>query len=242
MKPIHAVVRILAVVAAVLVIYYWAYPQMMRFYYYYTAESRMLEVPAFPEIKEYYPDLYKQILSDTKTAIIKGGKMDDIIAANGDKIAALLGSDLPLASHEATSAFITSFIGLFRKAGNSDPECCVDLINGNEQCMWTLMTPEEQNEVLRAIALIIRSAHTEPAKLKDVKQAKRDVGRVSSNVVAKYGPEIDYTAQTELTEEDKKKVCFAIAELYSETLKLPPARSSDAIKFLLSGTGGEPQQ
>jgi hypothetical protein len=104
------------------------------------------------------------------------------------------------------------------------------------------MTPEEQNDVLRAIALIIRSAHTEPAELNDVKQAEKDVGRISSNVVAKFGPEIDYTAQTPLTDEEKKKVCFAIADLYSETLKLPPARSSDAIKYLLSGPGEEPQQ
>ena len=61
-------------------------------------------------------------------------------------------------------------------------------------------------------------------------------------LVAKFGPEIDYTAQTPLTDEEKKKVCFAIADLYSETLKLPPARSSDAIKYLLSGPGEEEQQ
>jgi hypothetical protein len=238
----RAVIKTLAVIAAVLVIYFWAYPQTVRLYDYLTAESSILEVPAFPEIKEFYPDLYSKILSDTKSAIIRGGSVDDIISGNGMTLAALLEHDLPLASPEATSAFITSFVGVFQKAGNNDPDCCVELINGNEQCMWQLMTPEEQNEVLRAIALIIRSANTEPAKLGDVKQAEKDVGRISSNVVAKYGPEIDYTAQTPLTDEEKKKVCFAIADLYSETLKLPPARSSDAIKYLLSGPGEEPQQ
>ncbi|OGE23854.1 MAG: hypothetical protein A3J42_00615 [Candidatus Dadabacteria bacterium RIFCSPHIGHO2_12_FULL_53_21] len=238
----RAVFRTLAVIAAVLVIYYWAYPRTVRLYDYLTAESSILEVPAFPEIKEFYPDLYAKILSDTKSAIIKGGSVDDIISENGMTLAALLEHDLPLASPEATSAFITSFVGVFRKAGNNDPECCVELINGNEQCMWQLMTPEEQNDLLRAIALIIRSAHTGPAELNDVKQAEKDVGRISSNVVAKFGPEIDYTAQTPLTDEEKKKVCFAIADLYSETLKLPPARSSDAIKYLLSGPGEEEQQ
>lgn len=238
----RAVLRVLAAAAAVIVIGYLASVWMPRLYNYFTAESRILEVPAFPEIKEFYPDLYSRILSDTKSAIIRGGSVDDIISENGMTLAALLQNDLPLASPEATSAFITSFINIFQKAGNNDPDCCVELINGNEQCMWQLMTPEEQNDVLRAIALIIRSANTEPAKLGEVKQAEKDVGRISSNVVAKYGPEIDYTAQTELTDEEKKKVCFAIADLYSETLKLPPARSSDAIKYLLSGPGEEPQQ
>ncbi|HSC34316.1 MAG TPA: hypothetical protein VLG45_03495 [Thermodesulfobacteriota bacterium] len=238
----RAVIKTLAVIAAVLVIYFWAYPQTVRLYDYLTAESSILEVPAFQEIKEFYPDLFAKILADTKSAIIKGGSVDDIISENGMTLAALLQNDLPLASPDATSAFITSFINIFQKAGNNDPDCCVELINGNEQCMWQLMTPEEQNDVLRAIALIIRSANTEPAKLGEVKQAEKDVGRISSNVVAKYGPEIDYTAQTELTDEEKKKVCFAIADLYSETLKLPPARSSDAIKYLLSGPGGEVEQ
>ena len=167
----RAVFRTLAVIAAVLVIYYWAYPQTVRLYDYLMAESSILEVPAFPEIKEFYPDLYAKILADTKSAIIKGGSVDDIIAENGMTLAALLQNDLPLASPEATSAFITSFIAVFEKAGNNDPGCCVELINGNEQCMWQLMSPEEQNGLLRAIALIIRSANTEPAELADVKQA-----------------------------------------------------------------------
>jgi hypothetical protein len=237
----RAVLRFLAAAAAVIVIGYLASVWAPRLYDYFTAESSILEVPAFPEIKEFYPELYAQILADTKSAILKGGSMDDIISANGAKLAALLQNDLPLASPEATSAFITSFIGIFQKAGNTDPACCIELINGNEECMWTLMTPAEQDEVLRAIALIIRSAHTDPAKLANVKQAEKDIGRISSDIVAKYGPEIDYTAQTPLTEEEKKKVCFAIAELYSETLKLPPDRSSDAIKYLLSGPGEEQQ-
>ena len=239
----RALIRTLAVIAAVIVIYYWAVPQTVRLYDYLTAESSILEVPAFAEIKEFYPDLYAKILADTKSAIMKGGSVDDVVAENGMTLAALLERDLPLASPEATSEFITSFIGVFQKAGNNDPECCVELINGNEQCMWQLMSQEEQNQVLRAIALIIRSANTEPWELADVKQAEKDVGRISSNVVAKFGPEIDYTAQTPLTEEEQKKVCFAIADLYTETLKLPPARSSDAIKYLLSGPGEEePQQ
>jgi hypothetical protein len=237
----RAVLRFLAAAAVVIVIGYLASVWAPRLYNYFTADKRILEVPAFPEIKEFYPDLYAQILSDTKSAILRGGSMDDVISDNGMTLAALLQNDLPLASPEATSAFIASFIRVFEKAGNTDPACCVELINGNEGCMWSLMSGEEQNEVLRGIALIIRSANTEPAELRDVKQAEKDIGRISSDIVAKYGPEIDYTAQTPLTEEEKKKVCFAIADLYKETLKLPPERSSDAIKYLLSGPGEEPQ-
>ena len=235
-------VRILVIAAAAFVIAVLAWKWIPRFYDYYTAESSILKVPAFPEIKEFYPELYAQILSDTRAAILSGGNMEDIIAENGQNLAALLQNDLPLASPDATSAFITSFIRVFEKAGEKDPACCVDLINGDDRCMWSLMTAEEKDEVLRAIALIIRSAHTEPAKLTNQKQAVKDVGRISSDVVAKYGPEIDYTAQSPLTDEEKKKVCFAIADLYSGTLKLPPERSSDAIKYLLSGTGEQPQQ
>ncbi len=229
--------RILAIALAALVIAALAWKWIPRFHDYFRAESGILEVPAFPEIKEFYPELYSRILADTKSAILRGGSMDDIIAENGQNLAALLQNDLPMASPEATSAFITSFIGVFEKAGKQDPECCVELINGSEQCMWRLMSQEEQDNVLRAIALIIRSANTEPAELGNLKQAEKDVGRISSDVVAKYGPEIDYTAQSPLTDEEKKKVCFAIADLYSGTLKLPPERSSDAIKYLLSGTG-----
>jgi hypothetical protein len=238
----RAVLRFLAAAAAVIVIGYLASVWAPRLYDYFTAEKRILDVPAFPEIKEFYPELYAQILSDTKSAILRGGSIDDVISDNGMTLAALLQNDLPHASPGATSAFIASFIRVFEKAGNSDPDCCVELINGSEGCMWTLISEEEQNEVLHGIALIIRSANTDPALLSDVKQAEKDVGRISSNVVAKFGPEIDYTAQSPLTEEEKKKVCFAIAELYSETLKLPPARSSDAIKYLLSGPGEEQPQ
>ena len=235
-KHMRDFVWILVIVAA-LVLAALGWKWAPRLYNYYTAEERILEVPAFAEIKEFYPELYNQILTDTRAAILRGGKRDEIIADNGPGLAALLQNDLPLASPEATSAFITSFIHVFEKAGGTDPACCVDLINGDDRCMWSLMSPAEKDEVLRAIALIIRSAHTEPAKLTNVKQAKKDVGRISSDVVAKYGPELDYTAQTELTDEEKKKVCFAIADLYSGTLNLPPERSSDAIKYLLSGTG-----
>ena len=235
-------VRILVIAVAAFVIAALAWKWIPRFHDYFTAESSILKVPAFPEIKEFYPELYNQILADTKAAILRGGSMDDIIAENGQKLAALLQNDLPMASPDATSAFIKSFIHVFEKAGDTDPACCVDLINGDDRCMWSLMTEKEKDEVLRAIALIIRSAHTEPTKLTNQKQAVKDVGRISSDVVAKYGPEIDYTAQSPLTDEEKKKVCFAIADLYSGTLKLPPQRSSDAIKYLLSGTGEQPQQ
>lgn len=235
-------VRILVIALAVLVLAALAWKWAPRLYNYYNAEERILEVPAFPEIKEFYPELYSRILADTKSAILRGGNIDEIIAENGQQLAALLQNDLPLASPEATSAFITAFIHVFEKAGGTDPACCVDLINGDDRCMWSLMSAAEKDDVLRAIALIIRSAHTEPAKLTNVKQAEKDVGRISSDVVAKYGPELDYTAQSELTEEEKKKVCFAIADLYSGTLKLPPERSSDAIKYLLSGTGEQPQE
>jgi len=236
------VVRILVIAAALLVLAALAWKWIPRFYNYYTAGERILQVPAFPEIKEFYPELYNQILSDTRAAILRGGNMEEIIADNGQQLAALLQNDLPLASPEATSAFITSFIHVFEKAGDKDPGCCVDLINGDDRCMWSLMSPAEKDDVLRAIALIIRSSRTNPAKLSNQKQAVKDVGRISSDVVAKYGPDIDYTAQSPLTDEEKKKVCFAIADLYSGTLKLPPERSSDAIKYLLSGTGEEPQQ
>lgn len=230
-------IRILVIALAVLVLAALAWKWAPRLYNYYTAEERILGVPAFPEIKEFYPGLYDRILTDTRAAILRGGNIEEIIAGNGSEIALLLQNDLPLASPEATSAFITAFIHVFEKAGDTDPACCVDLINGDDRCMWSLMTPAEKDEVLRAIALIIRSAHTEPAKLANVRQAEKDVGRISSDVVAKYGPEIDYTAQSPLTDEEKKKVCFAIADLYSGTLNLPPERSSDAIKYLLSGTG-----
>ncbi len=241
MKYLHSLIRIIVILIAVAVVRYWAYPQAVRFYNYYTAESRMLKVPGFAEIKEFYPELYSQILADTKDAVLHGGNMDAIIADNGQSIAALLQTDLPLASGQSTVGFINIFISVVDKASNTDPQCCADMINGNEQCMWSLMSPGEQNNMLKAIAAIIRSAHTEPESLHDAKRAQSDIGRISADVVAKYGPELDYTAQTPLTDEEKKKVCLAIADLYKGTLKLPPQRSVDAIKFLLAGSG-EPEQ
>jgi predicted Fe-S protein YdhL (DUF1289 family) len=236
-------IRIIFILIVIAAGGYFAYPRAVKYYDYYTAESRMLKVPGFQEIKEFYPDLYTQIISDTKDAILKGGDIDSIISDNGQSIAALLQTDLPLASGGSTVGFIKLFISIVEKAGRTDPQCCVDMINGHEQCMWSLMTREEQNEVLKAIAAVIRSAHTNPEKLKDVKKAKKDIGRISSDVVAKYGADIDYTAQTPLTEEQKQKVCLAIADLYKGTLSLPPDRSVDAIKFLLAGSEEEkPQQ
>lgn len=241
MKYLQILIRIIVILIVVAVVRYWAYPQAVKFYNYYTAESQILKVPGFAEIKEFYPELYNQILADTKDAIMQGGNMDAIIADNGQSIAALLQTDLPLASGQSTVGFINIFISVVEKASNTDPQCCADMINGSEECMWSLMSHDEQNNMLKAIAAIIRSAHTEPEKLGNVKAAKKDIGRISSDVVAKYGPDIDYTAQTPLTDEEKKKVCLAIADLYKGTLKLPPDRSVDAIKYLLAGSG-EPEQ
>jgi hypothetical protein len=235
-------VKIVVIAAAALVLAALAWKWAPRFYNYYTVEDRILEVPAFPELKEFYPDLYAQVIADTKDAILKGGDMDAIIANNGQSIAALLQTDLPLASGESTLGFIKLFISLIESTGKTDPQCCVDMINGDEQCIWSRMSREEQNEMLTAVAAIIRSAHTEPEELKNEKKAEKDIGRISADVVAKYGPDIDYTAQSPLTEDQKRKVCLAIADLYSETLKLPPERSVDAIKYLLAGSVEEKQQ
>jgi hypothetical protein len=241
MNYFRAFIRIIIILLAIAAASYWGYPEAVKYYNYFTVESRILKVPGFDELKEFYPELYAQIIADTKVAILKGGDIDTIISDNGESIAALLQTDLPLASRESTVGFIKLFISTVEKAGRTNPQCCVDMINGDEHCMWALMSPEEQNQTLKAIAAIIRSAHTKPEKLENVKKAKSDVGRISSDVVAKYGPDIDYTAQSPLTEEEKKKVCLAIADLYKGTLKLPPPRSVDAIKFLLAGSGDEQQ-
>ncbi|MFI5324397.1 MAG: hypothetical protein ACHQ6U_12930 [Thermodesulfobacteriota bacterium] len=242
MNYLRSFIRIVFILIVIAAVGYFAYPRAVKYYNYYTLESRILKVPGFQEIKEFYPDLYARIIADTGDAILKGGDMDTIIADNGQSIAALLQTDLPLASGESTVGFVKLFISLVERTSKTDPQCCVDMINGNEKCMWSRMSREEQNEMLKAIAAIIRSAHTEPEELKNEKAAKKDIGRISADVVAKYGPDIDYTAQSPLTDEQKQKVCLAIADLYNGTLKLPPERSVDAIKFLLAGSEEEKQQ
>ena len=205
-------------------------------------DNLLKDIPVFPVIKEYYPEVYNKIIfkmgMDIDAGISEGGQeygeISSFIASN---IEPILVSQLPYASDDALIEYIDIILEIGDKLKLIDPSLCYDFyMNGLTDPKIQEYLPEsDKTKFLAMLSEILRSSIENPQQLPTETDVAANVEAITVQLYSKYGDEVyGWFDPAQVEEINEEKTCEIIKDFFVYTKNFPRNRRCQMLRYIFA--------
>lgn len=203
-----------------------------------TIEAVFSSVPAFVSIKEYEPELYKQIVASLSNEMKDDYDRQKALDFIREKISSLVATRMPHASDEALINYISVMVReieeLYQHGGGMCyefmfPDAGFNLINPTD-----FLSKEIKQKDLLAINDVIKTSNTKKY-IPSETRAMSVLEPIFSKLHSKHGETMIVMENPKYVDRyGKDTVCEIAIDLYNMILNLPPEDSADSLRWMFS--------
>lgn len=198
-------------------------------------ERTLQQIPAYEEIKKADPDLYQKIVAIFVEAERKGEPQAVAAVRARAVIEEIIKKYLPRASDDAVVDYARVMV---RELESLKGEECYALLfpqRRGQVDLGEFLDPKTQEDDLRALAAVIRSATQNPQAPPDEKELKPIQAAFFKELSARRGEELSILRHMDDPKVDKEKACRLIVDVYKEIVGMEKREASLLLRQMLSG-------
>ena len=204
-----------------------------------SAESQLLEIPAFVAIKKYDSKTFYSLLGELKQGLKDGKSEIELIAIIRGQMTAIVASRLPTASDEAVVAYIKVMITELHELNQAGGDLCYRYLFPTAATPFDPrqnLSKETQQADLAALADVIRTSATDPQPKPPEDLVAPKLQPIVAELNGQYGSDLQMLQNPAAPGVDKTKICAISTSLYEKILRLPASDSGKVLRYMMSKT------
>ncbi len=199
--------------------------------------ERLLENPAYREIRRSTPQTYERIRAIARDGVHKRQSEKTIAARLRPLIAQLVSDHIPRASDDAVVDFARVVVREIEELTRKNPILCYQLLFPNRYGspnLWNHLGEATLQDHLAALAGLIRTAAPRSLPGPEEMRQKALLERVYAKVREKHGDDVLLLEDPHAPSVDKEKVCTVVAAIYRQILDMPGTQKGALLREMFS--------
>ena len=209
--------------------------------FYDNIDTMLNDIPVFPVIKQYYPEVYNRIIFKlglaTDSGINDEIKYEEITSFITSNIEPISLSQLPYASDEALIEYIDIVLEIGEKLKIIDPALCYDFyMNGmTSASIQVYLSDSDKSRFFEVLSVVLRSAKENPQPLPEESEVLENIEVLFLEQYSKFGDEIFGWIDPEQVEEVKEEiVCESIKDFFVSVKAFPRNESCKMLRYFFA--------
>jgi hypothetical protein len=199
------------------------------------------DIPVFPVIKQYYPEVYNKIVFKlgvaTDSGINEEEKYEEITSFITSNIEPISLSQLPYASDEALIEYIDIVLEIGENLKLIDPALCYDFyMNGmTSATIQGYLSDSDKLRFSEVLSVILSSSIENPQPLPEESEVLENIEILFLEQYSKFGDEIFGWIDPEQVEEVKEEiVCESIRDFFVSVKAFPRNESCKMLRYFFA--------
>jgi hypothetical protein len=207
--------------------------------YQWEADRELRKIALYSEIAENDPQTYDKIRVILLAGMKAGGSSKEAAETQGSAIIAnTLPKYIATASDDSVNAFASIVLEEAEDLNRANPDACYQYLfpgkSGSPALLASLVDNAKKEKNLRAMGDIVHSSTHNPQSPPDPKESAALLNSINTPLIKKYGSDLDLVRGTAKDTAERKKVCDITADFYRSILNMPPKKSSELLRYILS--------
>jgi hypothetical protein len=201
-----------------------------------TIEQTAFNTPFYKVLKQYEPEVYQELINETKEAFQKGSSQAELRNKAQPLIQKTYAQRLPHASNIALHDFVTLLLDQMQALKSKDPAICYDFVFESKKTLniYQYFPKDLIDREFVVMSKVIQSAATDRLTPPNQNQVQEQLAIVFKSVSKEFGNDVGLINQQITNNEDKIKMCNITYSLYKTVLTLPENQAGDLLRFMLT--------
>ena len=211
-------------------------PRLNAWYQAHSAESELLESPAFRALKQHDRATYDKMLAEMKQSLKDGHSQAQINSTVRGHIVKVVGEKLPRASNESVVSYMRVMLIEMNELKEQGGDLCYRFLFPQQSGPIDPakhFSKKTQEADLAALAEVIRTSTENPQPVPPETEVISSLQPIYQELANEHGDDIAMLQSPTAASVDRGKICAMTETIYTNILRLPGDESGRVLRYLL---------